>query len=320
MTQKVSPSPGHVGFAYETATAIWKGSATAGWVSPAGENVLAHLDPDLMGTPLGGFALSTSSTSFDFTVSDGEGFVGGAWVADDTPRTVAGSATGGLNANDANQLIKLGWSKGSTDVVRIGTDAAFGPNDHRIPIYQVSTDASGVIQSSIVDLRPLGRQIDAPNAQYDDALGGTRPVSEATHAQHAETAGAVTGPVDAETFGGYTPTQIASGIRTVNLPVAEMLAGDTYTQVERVANGTTFRLLSFSKLTKTGTNTTDLRLFVSEAGQTTDLYSNTGFIAEGTLASPLLIFTGPGSLSLGIKNTAASAAYDASARFTYFIS
>lgn len=149
MTDKVNPSINRPGNAHETAVAIAQGGgASPGWVVPAGEVYLADEDNDVDDGALNAFDQTSGGASLDVTIDPGEAFVEGAWCVRDVATTVT------LDASTAGQTVYAGWKKSERDTMLIGTDAIFGVDDRKIPIWEFDTDGSGV--TDVTDLRDLG--------------------------------------------------------------------------------------------------------------------------------------------------------------------
>jgi len=110
------------------------------------------------GGPLNAFNY-TGATGLTVTIDTGEGFVGGAWVAQDVTDNVT------LAASTANQKVYLGWDSSETNDVEIGLSSAFASDDPKIEIWEFDTDASSV--TSNTDLRQLSRPIPTHASQHE---------------------------------------------------------------------------------------------------------------------------------------------------------
>lgn len=144
MTQKASPSSGHVGDPVEAAYAIDNSGGNSTWIPTGGDTPtqLASDDGDITQGNLAGFGESHSASSFDVTIDPGEGFHGGAWFVKDTSTTVT------LAASTNNQTVYAGWDISSGDTVIIGLDSAFASGDPKTAIWDFDTDGSGVTSAT----------------------------------------------------------------------------------------------------------------------------------------------------------------------------
>lgn len=162
MTVRVNPSHQHPSWSDETAAAIMEGGGITGYIIDG--VMLSDDDPDL--DPTGITAFDASYTGNSVTVTGGEAFVYGAWVAIDVPTDVTISSDG--------TVLGVGWTKFEPSVDRrsIDTDAAvvqdvenFGPEDEYIPLWRVSFDGTANAVTGLEDLRLLQRPI------YNDLQG-----------------------------------------------------------------------------------------------------------------------------------------------------
>jgi len=158
MTQKVNPSPNRPAEAFKTAGAIAQGGgAGQGYIAPASSPTdISTQDSGITEGNLNAFAETSSGTSFDVTIDAGEGFVYGSWLAKDSSTTVT------LASSTSNQTVYVGWNKGGTDDVIVGTSSDFatatGDTDEKIPLFDFDTDGSGV--TSVTDRRTVGKTVD----------------------------------------------------------------------------------------------------------------------------------------------------------------
>lgn len=157
MTDKVNPSQFRPAEAFKTAGAIALGGGQADGYITSGSNPsqLSVQDSGIDETQFDAFSATTSTTSFDVTISAGEAFVYGAWSAIDTSTTVT------LASSTADQTVYVGWNKDGTNDVIVGLQAAFdnatGNTDQKIPLFDFTTDGSGVTSST--DRRLIGDSI-----------------------------------------------------------------------------------------------------------------------------------------------------------------
>lgn len=153
MTQKANPSPSRPAGAFETAGAIAYGS-NKGFVIDGNETTpIASQDDDINAGNLNTFVESSSNSSFTVSISPGEAFVFGAWLAIDTATTVT------LEPSTQDQTVYLGWDRTSANEVIIGKDSDFSnassDSDQRIPLYDFDTDNSGI--TFVTDRRTIGK-------------------------------------------------------------------------------------------------------------------------------------------------------------------
>ena len=176
MVEKVNPSINRPASAFKTAGAIaLAGGSADGWVSESGKPTdISVEDADITESSLSAFAESSGSTSLDVTISGGEAFVYGSWLAIDTQTTVT------LAASTSGQTVYVGWNKGGSDDVIIGLDAAFsdasGDTDEKLPLFTYDTDGSGV--TAVSDERQLGKYVEADTANLDTISVGTTLVTD----------------------------------------------------------------------------------------------------------------------------------------------
>lgn len=148
MTDKVHTSFGRV-FRSREASVVNKFAHT-NWVQPSSGRLIEDSEGDLATGSLGGFAETSSTSSFDVTIDSGEALVRGAYIARDTTTTVT------LASSTNNQTVYVGWQDGVSDTVIIGLDADFTADDPQHAIWEFDTDSSGVTSST--DLRYDGPQ------------------------------------------------------------------------------------------------------------------------------------------------------------------
>jgi len=200
MTEKANPSPSRPADAFATAGAIAYGGSIDGFIID-GESptAISEQDADINEDALDTFSQSSSSSALTISITGGEGFVFGAWLAIDTTTTVT------LDADSLGQTVYLGWNKNSSNDVIIGTDSAFATvptdTDQRIPLYEFDTDASGVI--SVTDLRQIGKAETLTKLSVAESLGV--PVySDSTNAPSEIGSTILVDGVGSEPFGIYT--------------------------------------------------------------------------------------------------------------------
>jgi len=153
VTDSATPGSGvHDADPYLTSGAIRYGGGD--WVVPSDTVAFADHE-ELSNTPLNAFDESHSGSSLDVEIDTGELFVEGSWAARDATTTVT------LVTQTDNQIVYVGWEKGTSNAVVVGLDAAFDPAWPRIGIHEFDTDGSGVTAAR--DRRPLGEQIDVRN-------------------------------------------------------------------------------------------------------------------------------------------------------------
>lgn len=184
----VNPSPARVHDPYQTATAIRYGGLSDGWVAEADRAYIAQHVEGITGAPLDAYGATHSSDSLTVVIDSGEAFVGGAWLVRDTQTEVD------LADNTANQTIYVGWAALASDTVLIGPDSVFDDHEYRLPIWEFSTNGTGV--TSATDRRTLGPRIRVPNEVYDADRTGV--VDQATNADHATTADSATNATNAQ--------------------------------------------------------------------------------------------------------------------------
>lgn len=156
MTEKANPSINRPAEAFKTAGAIGYGGHSEGYVVPsASPTEISQQDSGITQADLNAFAETSSGSSLTVDIDGGEAFVFGSWLAIDTVTSV------GLSSGTANQTVYVGWNKGGSDDVIVGTSAAFanasGDTDQKIPLWDFDTDGSGV--TAVEDRRRLGKTV-----------------------------------------------------------------------------------------------------------------------------------------------------------------
>jgi hypothetical protein len=150
------------------------------WVVPADTDVQATRDPRLRNGPLNAFDYNANASSgFTVRINTGEAFVGGHYAASDdgtieetNPNTGATEPVHEIElaSETANQTVYLGVDHQRKDRLIIGLDSAFtSASDPRIPIWRFDTDALGVADGGVTDLRPLSRRLDGTIDSADTA-------------------------------------------------------------------------------------------------------------------------------------------------------
>jgi len=148
MTDKVNPSVNRPAEAFITAGAIaYGGGSRDGYVVESQNTTeMSIQSPDINESSLNEF--SQTNSGLDVSISGGEAFVFGAWLAIDevTVVTLPPSST---------STIYLGWNRKGSDDVIIGLESAFndasGAADQKIPLFTFDTDATVV--TSVTDER-----------------------------------------------------------------------------------------------------------------------------------------------------------------------
>lgn len=156
MVEKSNPSVNRPIEAFKTAGAIAYGGSGKGFISRANSPTdLSVQDNEINEDNLNAFDQTSNPDSIQVTIDGGEAFIFGSWVAKDTNTTVI------LEASENNQTIYVGWNKGGSNDVIIGTSSEFdnssGNADKKLPLFTYDTDSSGVVNYS--DKRRLGRYI-----------------------------------------------------------------------------------------------------------------------------------------------------------------
>lgn len=119
------------------------GALVGGWIVPADTDIAAG-DRGAAGVPLDAFAATHAPDSLTVTIGTGEAFVHGAHLFTDTTTTVD------LAASTAGQVVRVGWSQGGGNDVRI--DVVGGPDEPEFALdaWTFDTDATGVIAANRV--------------------------------------------------------------------------------------------------------------------------------------------------------------------------
>jgi hypothetical protein len=187
MTERANPSVSRPLEAYKTAGAIALASGSKdGWISPSDETSdISIQDPAIDEGSLNQFEENSTNSSFDITISPGEGFVFGSWVVKDTETTVS------LAPSTVDQTVYLGWNNNEANDVVIGLRSAFNTEsndmDQKIPLYDYTTDSSGV--TSVTDRRVIGKLIESSAVEISEKLG--LPVYEESVNASAEQGSAI---------------------------------------------------------------------------------------------------------------------------------
>ena len=168
MTEKANPSPSRPADAFATAGAIAYGGSVDGFIVDAAEPTpISTQDGEINEGLFDTFSQSSSTDSLTVSISGGEAFVFGAWLAIDTTTTIS------LNADTAGQTVFIGWNKNSSNDVIIGTDSAFATelndSDQRIPLYDFDTDSTGV--TNVTDRRQIGQSETLQTLTVAEQLG-----------------------------------------------------------------------------------------------------------------------------------------------------
>jgi len=146
MTQLVNPSIDRIADSFLTAGSLAYAGLQQGGIVPSGQPTELAEQSAIDETVLNAFDFSTSSSSLDVTISPGEAFVFGSWVAKDTPTTVTLPGTSDLIPYN----ILLTWDKNNSNSVLIGRQAEFEEpaigNEYLI-LGSFLTDENGVIGS-----------------------------------------------------------------------------------------------------------------------------------------------------------------------------
>ena len=167
MTQKVNPSPVRPAEAFKTAGAIaLAGGIEEGYVTSQ-PSELSVQDGSIDETALDSFSESHTTSNLDVTISGGEAFIYGSWVATDEQTTVT------LDADTTGQTVYLGWDKDASNGVIIGLESAFettaSNTDKKIPLYEFDTDSSGV--TSVTEQRNIDKTEQTATLDVAKALG-----------------------------------------------------------------------------------------------------------------------------------------------------
>jgi len=175
MTEKANPSPSRPADAFATAGAIAYGGSIDGFIVDAAEpTAISTQDGEINEALFDTFSQSSSNSSLTVSISGGEAFVFGAWLAIDTTSTVT------LEADTPDQTVFIGWNKNASNDVIIGLESAFavGPTDadQRIPLYTFDTDSTGVID--VTDQRQIGKSQKVQTLTAAEKLGA--PVYSST--------------------------------------------------------------------------------------------------------------------------------------------
>jgi hypothetical protein len=142
MPESVSPSPNRQIDPHLLGAAIQQSAGVDGWIGEPGQNYYAEAAG--LDSPLDGFDADYSATSLSVTISTGEAFIGGTFLATDETTTVE------LDASTTNQTIYVGYAARARDTVKIGFEGIFTDEDGRIPAWQFTTNADGVTQATRV--------------------------------------------------------------------------------------------------------------------------------------------------------------------------
>lgn len=151
MTVIVEPSKsrGEANHENLSATSRW---GAVDWIVPSDvdKNASRH---GLSNTPLNAFAATTSTSSLDVSFDTGEAFIHGTWLAsDDTTHTDHPSDV--TLPSNSTTTVYLGYDLSASDTILIGKSGDFASNDPKIPIYDFTTDGSGVTDT--FHRRPIG--------------------------------------------------------------------------------------------------------------------------------------------------------------------
>lgn len=202
MTQIVNPSIDRVADSFLTAGSFAYSGLKQGKIITSGQSTELAKQSSINDTVLNGFAYSTSASSLTVTVSPGEAFVFGSWLAKDTQTSVTLPAA-------TTTKIYVGWDRKSANTVIVGTASDFSTtqtdNDSKIPIGEFTTDASGV--TSNTDLREF-ESIDAETLNGKVNADITPDVSD-------NTAQVVQDVDDINVTGGFSASNDGDGSATV---------------------------------------------------------------------------------------------------------
>lgn len=170
MTEKANPSINRPAEAFKTAGAIGYGGHSEGYIVPSSSQTdISIQDAAINEANLNAFAETSSGTSLDVTISGGEAFVFGSWLAIDTTTIIT------LSASTTSQTVYLGWNKNGSNDVIVGLASAFssatGDVDKKIPLWDFDTDTSGV--TGVTDRRRLGKTVDGQIEYHTSTQSGS---------------------------------------------------------------------------------------------------------------------------------------------------
>jgi len=233
MTEKANPSPSRPADAFATAGAIAYGGSIDGFIiDGASPTAISQQDAEINEDNLDTFSQSISSSSLTISISGGEGFVFGAWLAIDTQTTIT------LDASTSGQTVFLGWNKNSSNDVIIGLDDAFSTvptdTDQRIPLYEFDTDASGV--TAVRDERQVGKAETLTKISIAENLGV--PIySDSTNAPSEMGSTILIDGSSGETFGLYSYNgsayqKVGNSDEEIESLIASIIAGGNEIDVE----------------------------------------------------------------------------------------
>lgn len=150
------------------------GQFSDGWVVPGDQPTpAAQRRNEIDETALGAFDLTSSSaSSLDITLAAGEAFVGGWCVRDQTTSLTL--------PTNADVTVVVGWTpdviydpeihanRDQADATLVDLERNVSPQYPATPIWDVSTDGSGVVAST--DRRQVGPAVDADAVAASDRL------------------------------------------------------------------------------------------------------------------------------------------------------
>lgn len=136
-----------------TAHAIHKAGGHSGYVVNGID--ISQFYPELTTTGINGFA-HASSTGLDITLDGGEAFVSG-WLCRDRQTTItlpASATTRVCVGFNPDAVLTAGQAPTDNDNVILDVESAFGNGAPKLPLYEITTDATTIL--SVTDVRPMG--------------------------------------------------------------------------------------------------------------------------------------------------------------------
>jgi len=200
MTEKANPSPSRPADAFATAGAIAYGGSIDGFIVDAAEpTAISTQDGEINESLFDTFSQSSSNSSLTVSISGGEAFVFGAWLAIDTTTTIT------LEPDTADQTVYIGWNKNTSNDVIIGLESVFASSlndsDQRIPLYNFDTDSTGI--TNVTDRRQIGKKDVISALDVAEELQ-VPAYSDTTDASGAEDSIILIDGTDTQTFGLYS--------------------------------------------------------------------------------------------------------------------
>lgn len=250
MTEKANPSINRPAEAFKTAGAIGYGGHSEGYVVPsASPTEISQQDAGITQGNLNAFAQTSGGASLSVDIDGGEAFVFGSWLAIDTVTSV------GLSGSTANQTVYVGWNKGGSDDVIIGTESAFanasGDTDMKIPLWDFDTDGTGV--TAVEDRRRLGKTVDG-QIEYNSS---TQSANYTTSAEGIIFVDTTSSPVtitlsDNDTQDGHEITIVDSGGNAGTNPIT--IDTEASAQIDGASSTTVGSDYGANRLTSDGTD------------------------------------------------------------------